>query len=103
MNVESALLAMSDRQPEADHEQHAHDDKHVMLSYQWDAQEVVKRIVNELQARGYRTWFGAPSLLSLDVSAQGASRDHIDHHSKTHIGFASRPGQHEGEHGGCDE
>ena len=33
--------------------------KHVMLSYQWGVQELVKRIKNELQARGYRTWFGA--------------------------------------------
>eukprot|EP01047_Picozoa_sp_COSAG01_P029433 COSAG01_NODE_2019_length_8634_cov_14.764499_5_plen_41_part_00 len=29
-----------------------------MISYQWDHQQVVKRIVNELQARDYRTWFG---------------------------------------------
>jgi hypothetical protein len=33
MNAESALLAMSDRQPKADHEHNAHDQKHVMFSY----------------------------------------------------------------------
>jgi hypothetical protein len=41
MNAESALLAMSDRQPEADHEQQGRDQKHVMASYQWSCQEVV--------------------------------------------------------------
>ena len=60
MHAESALLAMSGRQPDAGSRKlHARDPKHVMLSYQWDVQEVVKRIVNELQVRGYRTWFGA--------------------------------------------
>ena len=58
-NAESALLALSDYQPETCNEQHEHQQNHVMLSYQWDAQEVVRRIVNELQVRGYRTWFGA--------------------------------------------
>jgi hypothetical protein len=50
---------MSDRQPDAG--QHAQDlgYRHIMVSYQWNVQEVVKRIVNELQLRGYRTWFGA--------------------------------------------
>jgi hypothetical protein len=58
MHAESALLAMSDRQPEVYHEeQHEHRQKHIMLSYQWNVQEVVKRIVNELQQRGYVTWF----------------------------------------------
>ena len=49
---------MSDRQPEVDHdEQHEHRQRHIMLSYQWNVQEVVKRIVNELQIREYVTWF----------------------------------------------
>ena len=56
--AESALLAMSGRQPDAGQALQVHD-KHVMVSYQWDHQEVVKRIVNELQVRGYATWFGA--------------------------------------------
>lgn len=64
LSAESALLAMSDRQPE-DHEHRDEAQLHVMLSYQWDVQEVVKHIVNELQARGYRTWFGASSHLWL--------------------------------------
>ena len=61
MHAEAALAALSDRQRDPDHEQDP-DQTHVMLSYQWDVQEVVKRIVNELQARGYRTWFGARSI-----------------------------------------
>ena len=30
---------------------------HSMSADQWDVQETVKRIVNELQARGYTVWF----------------------------------------------
>ena len=30
---------------------------HVMLSYQWDVQDRVRRIVDELRSRGYTTWF----------------------------------------------
>ncbi len=59
-HAESALLAMSDKQTAVDQEWHDHDHQHIMLSYQWNVQEMAKCIVNELQARGYRTWFGAP-------------------------------------------
>lgn len=59
MSAKAALLAMSDRQPQAYHEQQHQGQKHIMLSYQWTYQAVVKRIVRELQARGYQTWFGA--------------------------------------------
>jgi hypothetical protein len=70
LSAESALAAMSDRQQPDEcgvHDAHrAHDGhKHVMLSYQWNIQETVKRIVNELQVRGYLTWFGAWSTRSL--------------------------------------
>ena len=34
-------------------------DGHVMLSYQWDHQTTIERVARSLQARGYRTWFGA--------------------------------------------
>ena len=54
-HAQAALAALSDRQqadwhPDPDH-------KHLMLSYQWDVQETIQRIVNELQARGFCTWF----------------------------------------------
>ena len=58
MHAESALAAL--KPPEEHSEQVESGDKHVMVSYQWDHQATVRRIVNELQARGYRTWFGAP-------------------------------------------
>ena len=36
-------------------------------------QKLVRRIVNELQARGFRTWFGARSLRSLADSVPRSS------------------------------
>ena len=58
-HAQAALAALSDRRSDEDRIGLGHDQRHVMLSYQWSYQEVVKRIVNELQVRGYRTWFGA--------------------------------------------
>ena len=40
MNAESALLAMSDRQPETDHEHRDEGQQHIMMSYQWNCQVV---------------------------------------------------------------
>jgi hypothetical protein len=62
-HAQAALAALSDRQPDVGYAEQAHEHKHVMLSYQWDSQLVVRRIVNELQARGYMTWFGECTLL----------------------------------------
>ena len=63
LSAESALLALSDRQPvDVEHDQATRDQgqqRHVMLSYQWGSQVMARRIVNELQVRGYLTWFGA--------------------------------------------
>jgi hypothetical protein len=61
MHAQAALAALSDRRPDAAHGRAA-GSKHVIVSYQWDVQGLVRRIVNELQARGYRTWFGARSV-----------------------------------------
>ena len=58
LHAESALAAL--KPPEEHSEPVEGGDKHVMVSYQWDVQATVQRIVNELQVRGYRTWFGAP-------------------------------------------
>ena len=55
---QSVLLAMSDRHAEPA-VPNSPRRAHIMLSYQWDNQAGVQRIVRELQARGYRTWFGA--------------------------------------------
>jgi hypothetical protein len=58
-SAESALAALSDVAHEASHHK-GH--RHVMISYQWDCQQVVKRIVGELKARSYHTWFDLDNL-----------------------------------------
>ena len=30
---------------------------HLMVSYQWDVQKTIERVVRSLQARGYDVWF----------------------------------------------
>ena len=52
-----ALMALSDHPPDAERAVAPGGQRHVMTSYQWDAQEIVQRIVNELQGRGYTLWF----------------------------------------------
>jgi hypothetical protein len=106
MHAQAALVALSDRQPDAGHAEQAHGrNKHVMASYQWDAQPVVRRIVNELQARGYVTWFGKCDHC---VSLSEASSQSTSPHSLcvcvcvcvcVSVCVLFRPGQHEGQHG----
>ena len=56
-HAESALAALSDHQPEyPDENENLAMEKHLMISYQWDHQHVMKRIVRDLKARHYRTW-----------------------------------------------
>ena len=58
-HAESALAALSDHQPEEYPDENENDEameKHLMISYQWDHQHVMKRIVRDLKARHYRTW-----------------------------------------------
>ena len=96
-NAESALLAMYNKQPELDHKHDYHDQKHIMASYQWNVQEVVKRVVSELQVRGYRTWFGAflPMLRARSIPDQTVMR------IGPCVGLFFRPGQHERFNGKC--
>ena len=49
----AALMALRDDELQG----RAEGDKHVMLSYQWDAQSVIERLNNLLQSCGYLTWF----------------------------------------------
>lgn len=101
-SAESALAALSDHQPESHVER---DQDHVMISYQvslclcmlpclcltlrllsgqWNVQQMAKRIVRELQARGYRTWFGGrdentllpPMMMSPFVSDEHRPQPH---------------------------
>ena len=46
---------------------------------QWDVQEVVKRIVNELQVRGYSTWFGS---LSVSLFCEVSYRESVSSNPK---------------------
>ena len=49
-----ALLALSGREALSDVDE---DRRHLMISYQWDVQDIVRRIVTELQVRGYLVWW----------------------------------------------
>jgi hypothetical protein len=64
--AERALLALSDKKLEmaAEGEQ-----KHVMLSYQWDKQVTVKRINESLIRRGYVTWFDLTNMKGSTMDA----------------------------------
>ena len=62
----SALLALSDKKLEmvAEGEQ-----KHVMLSYQWDRQSMVVRINESLLNRGFVTWFDLTNMKGSTMDA----------------------------------
>ena len=55
-SAKGALMQLTDRHREGIAEVDM-DSLHIMMSYQWDSQEVVKLIVLELKARGYLVWF----------------------------------------------
>ena len=77
LSAESALAAMSDRQPDTGgHEYRGQ--KHVMLSYQWDVQETAKRIVAELEMRGYLLWFDLNDMSGSTVDAMSEAVDNAE-------------------------
>ena len=52
------------------------------MSYQWDVQEVVKRVVAELQLRGYLVWLDVERMKgsvidAMSAAVEGASLDFI--------------------------
>eukprot|EP01043_Picozoa_sp_COSAG02_P063724 COSAG02_NODE_9112_length_2326_cov_1.163000_3_plen_142_part_00 len=51
-----ALMALGVHTPEQ-HDCEVGVTKHVMLSYQWNHQDVIQRVQNDLIRRGYSTWF----------------------------------------------
>ena len=55
-----ALSALSGHKPAADEVPvvHTDEDKHIMMSYAWEFQEMVTRVVEALKRRGYNVWFG---------------------------------------------
>ena len=51
-----ALMQLTDRQQQKQYESVTEDTRHVMVSYQWSSQAIVKKIVAELQDREYCCW-----------------------------------------------
>jgi hypothetical protein len=47
----------------------AEGEKHVMLSYQWDGQQVFQRINDSLISRGYVTWFDLTNMKGSTMDA----------------------------------
>lgn len=43
------------------------------MSYQWDVQEVVKRVVAELQLRGYLVWLDVERMKGSVIDAMSAA------------------------------
>ena len=52
-----ALSALSGHKPEVP-VVHLGEHKHIMMSYAWEFQEMVTRVVEALKRRGYNVWFG---------------------------------------------
>ena len=67
----AALVALSDKTVVMSTE----GQKHVMLSYQWDAQVTIKRTNQSLIGRGYVTWF---DLTNMKGSTMDAMSDAIE-------------------------
>jgi hypothetical protein len=62
LSARGALIAIEGRRDELEHEREDGDAEthgHVMVSYQWDVQRTIVRIVRSMQSRGYDVWFGA--------------------------------------------
>ena len=72
-----ALMQLTDRLPPATAEEFraelADSQPHIMMSYQWDAQVVVKRIVADLQGRGYLVWFDLERMKGSVMDAMSAA------------------------------
>jgi hypothetical protein len=50
-------------------------DGHVMISYQWDVQDTIQRLVHSLQERGFRVWF---DLNNMSGSIMDAMAEAVD-------------------------
>lgn len=64
--AQAALAALSDKELQSLAEG---EEKHVMLSYQWDSQSTVQRINESLLDRGYRTWFDLTNMKGSTMDA----------------------------------
>ena len=48
---------------------------HLMVSYQWDVQSTIERIVRSLEARGYDVWFDLDRMKGSTMDAMGEGVD----------------------------
>jgi hypothetical protein len=51
-------------------------DGHIMVSYQWDYQKTIERVVRSLQKRGYTTWFDMDCMKGSTMDAMSDAVDH---------------------------
>ena len=63
--AQAALLALSDKELNADLE----GQKHIMLSYQWNKQATMQRMNESLISRGYVTWFDLTNMKGSTMDA----------------------------------
>ena len=54
------------------------DERHVMVSYQWDVQPTIQRLVASLQARGYVVWFDLERMKGSVVDAMSDAIDNAE-------------------------
>eukprot|EP01048_Picozoa_sp_COSAG05_P017397 COSAG05_NODE_2363_length_3174_cov_2.055935_3_plen_681_part_00 len=61
---------------------------HVMLSYEWTYQELVKRVVLQLQSRGYRVWFDLECMKGSTIDVRPPSPLSLSALASALLGFA---------------
>ena len=88
LSAAGAVLAIEGRthepqQPEMMAAQHGGaSGRHVMVSYQWEVQVTIERLVRSLQARGYLVWFDVDMMKGSTVRCRHAPP--TAQHSSTH-------------------
>ena len=78
-----ALSALSGHKPATDEVPvvHTDEEKHIMMSYAWEFQEMVTRVVEALKRRGYNVWFGKlhhRPVTALHLTVVGVNRPRED-------------------------
>ena len=63
----NALLSLSDEPPPVPS---AEEGEHIMMSYQWDVQPAIKRLVANLQLRGYSVWLDIEQVRTLSAESE---------------------------------
>ena len=63
----------------------------IMMSYQWAAQEVVKKIVADLQLRGYNIWWDLECMKGSVMDACAQSPTHFQYTSSLSWAVSDSP------------